>query len=302
MLMIARRLSMGVRAIAPNHRLQGLHSRLGYPARTRLGQGFGAGNESQSQNTSSAHNHLETSLARDQQQSTPQFPNATESGSHGQTQAGPRVAKTHDDLDQLEKPHSTIAALSNPDQIYEYLCANGDLTSAHLVTAVERIVKLRKLAVFNIRLLGKSDASQAPVSEGSTTASTSPLPVVSASDHPNPWKDPRFLFVLESISRDLDSLRPTDFIRLMAVLTHDHIARNLEVVTSLLTDMCQFVVSAHSDFQTTEHTSDASLCDESEAERLRRRDAEFSSRTQRVGYRPRSDPRDASRVGSTEDR
>ena len=239
--MIVRRLSLRIQAFTETHIFHGVQSEIAHLARARLGYSFGVGKKPKSQKVDSVYTDLETILAGGQQHSTHQSPKATKPGSQEQPQAPPRATKVHNNLDPFKKYHSTIAKLSNPDQIYGYLSTNNDLTSSHLVTAVERIVKLRKLAVFQIRLLGKSGSGQTPSTEGSTSASPSAVPSASSPDHPNPWKDPRFLFVLESISKDLDSLRPTDFIRLMTVLTNAHFVRSLKVVTSLLIDICQYV-------------------------------------------------------------
>ena len=149
-------------------------------------------------------------------------------------------------MDLARRYHSTISSLSSPARIYSYLFNNRETTSAHLVTAVHRILALRGLSKLQISLLGrKTEPNQPKESQDEDKAleevEQHPTSSKSSKDNPNPWKDPRFIFLLESISQDLESMRAQDLTKLIGCLTAHQMARKLQIVQKLLVQVAEYV-------------------------------------------------------------
>lgn len=159
-----------------------------------------------------------------------------------------RPAPHHSPVDLARRYHSTISSLSTPAKVYAYLLNNRETDSSHLVTAVHRILTLRGLSKLQINLLGRktnptSPAQPTDANQDLEAAEKHPTSAKSTKDNPNPWKDPRFIFLLESISQDLDSLRAQDLTRLIGCLTNHPTARRLQVVQKLLLQVAEYVRS-----------------------------------------------------------
>ena len=160
----------------------------------------------------------------------------------------PRIAPLVPDtpMDLARRYHSTISSMSTPARIYSYLSNNRETNSAHLVTAVHRILTLRNLSRLQISMLGRNtkstQANEVPEEEKAMEeVENHPTSSKSSKDHPNPWKDPRFIFLLESISQDLDSMRAQDLTKLIGCLTAHGMARKLQIVQTLLVKVAEYV-------------------------------------------------------------